>query len=66
MKETFNDLTLDELQNKKVELTKRMHDIRFEMVLGHLENPMEKRVVRRQIARLNTLIKEFELGKRKA
>ena len=66
MKETFNDLTLDELQNKKAELTKRMHDIRFEMVLGHLENPIEKRVVRRNIARLNTLINEFALGKRKA
>jgi large subunit ribosomal protein L29 len=48
MKETFNDLTLDELQNKKVELTKRMHDIRFEMVLGHLENPIEKRIVRKK------------------
>jgi large subunit ribosomal protein L29 len=66
MKETFNDLTLDELKNKKAELTKRMHDIRFEMVLGHLENPMEKRLVRRRIARLSTLINEVEAGKRKA
>jgi len=66
MKDTFNDLTLDELISKKAELTKRMHDIRFEMVLGHLENPMEKRIVRRKIARLNTLINEVESGKRKA
>lgn len=66
MKETFNDLTLDELQIKKVELAKRMHDIRFEMVLGHLENPLEKRKVRRNIARINTLIHEYTLGNRKA
>ncbi|MDC7219843.1 MAG: 50S ribosomal protein L29 [Spirochaetales bacterium] len=66
MKETFNDLTLDEMKSKKAELTKRMHDIRFEMVLGHLENPMEKRLVRRKIARLSTLINEVESGKRKA
>ncbi|MBN2625768.1 MAG: 50S ribosomal protein L29 [Spirochaetales bacterium] len=66
MKETFNDLTLDELISKKAELTKRMHDIRFEMVLGHLENPMEKRIVRKNIARLNTLINEVNSGKRKA
>ena len=66
MKDTFNDLTLDEMKNKKTELAKRLHDIRFESVLGHLENPMEKRLVRRKIARLNTLINEVESGKRKA
>ena len=66
MKDTFNDLTLDEMKNKKTELAKRFHEIRFESVLGHLENPMEKRLVRRNIARLNTLINEVESGKRKA
>ena len=35
-------------------------------VLGHVENPLQVRNVRRQIARLNTLIHEYELGIRKA
>jgi large subunit ribosomal protein L29 len=28
------------------------------MVVGHVENPLQKRVMRRQIARLNTLIRQ--------
>ena len=66
MKQTFNDLTLDELKAKRDELTGKMRDLRFEMVMGHVENPMEKKNVRRQIARLNTMIHEFETGIRKA
>lgn len=62
MKETFNDLTLDELKVKKGELSKKMQDIRFEMVLGHVENPLEKRNLRRSIARVNTLIRQKEIA----
>jgi len=60
MKETFNDLTLDELKVKKTELTNKMKDVRFEMILGHVENPLEKRHLRRKIARVNTLIRQKE------
>ncbi len=66
MKQTFNDLTLDELKVKREELITRMKDLRFEMVLGHVENPVEKRNIRHQIARLNTMIGEYKLGIRKA
>lgn len=66
MKQTFNDLTLDELVTKRDELSGKVKDIRFEMVMGHVENPMEKRNLRRQIARLNTMIAEHESGIRKA
>jgi large subunit ribosomal protein L29 len=34
-------------------------------VLGHVENPLEKRTLRRNIARLKTLIHENDLGIRK-
>jgi large subunit ribosomal protein L29 len=43
-----------------------MRELRFEMVMGHVENPMEKKNIRRQIARLNTMINEYEIGIRKA
>jgi large subunit ribosomal protein L29 len=66
MKQTFNELTLDELLVKKEELTGKMRNLRFEMVMGHVENPMEKRNLRRQVARLNTMINEYEIGIRKA
>jgi len=66
MKLTFNDLTLDELVAKREELSGRNRALRFEMVMGHVENPLAKRNLRRQIARLNTMINEYEIGIRKA
>jgi len=35
-------------------------------VLGHVENPLAVRTIRRNIARVNTLIHEYALGIRKA
>ncbi len=66
MKETFNDLTLEEIIAKRDELRKNLNNLRFDMVLGHVENPMEKRKLKRSIARHNTMIHEVELGIRKA
>ncbi|MFP4642920.1 MAG: 50S ribosomal protein L29 [Spirochaetales bacterium] len=56
MKNAFKDLTFQELVQKREEVRTRYKDIRFNMVVGHVENPLEKRTLRRQIARLNTLI----------
>jgi len=66
MKERYNDLTVEELVTKRDELSKKLQKIRFDMVLGHVENRMEKRNLRQSIARLNTMIHEIELGIRKA
>jgi large subunit ribosomal protein L29 len=35
-------------------------ELRFKLVVGHEENPLLKRTMRRQIARLNTLICRHE------
>ncbi len=66
MKDSFNDLTYPELLNKREELKKQYRDLRFNMVIGHVDNPLLKRTLRRKIARLNTIIHEYELGIRKA
>ncbi len=66
MKEKYNDLSVEELVAKRDELNKKLQKIRFDMVLGHVENRMEKRNLRRTVARLNTIIHEHELGIRKA
>ena len=66
MKEKYSDLTYEELLNKKEELHKKLMDHRFNNVLGHVDNNLEKRNLRRNIARLNTVIHEFKLGIRKA
>ncbi|MBU0926912.1 MAG: 50S ribosomal protein L29 [Spirochaetes bacterium] len=62
MKNSFKELKLEELVAKREELRKKYFDLRFQMVIGHVENPLQKRTIRRQIARLNTLISERERG----
>jgi large subunit ribosomal protein L29 len=64
MKDSYNDLTYEELYTKREEIKKKYQDIRFDMVIGHVDNPLEKRNLRRRLARLNTIIHEFDLGLR--
>lgn len=56
MKNSFKELKLEELVAKRAELRKKYFDLRFQMVIGHVDNPLQKRTMRRQIARLNMLI----------
>jgi len=62
MKNSINDLTYTELVAKKEELHKEYLNLRMNKVLGHLENPLKLRTVRRDIARVNTIIHEYALG----
>ncbi len=61
MKNSFKDLSVPELVAKRDELNKKYMEFRFQMVVGHVENPLQKRIMRRQIARLNTLIRKHDL-----
>lgn len=61
-KKNDKELSYDELVAKRNELKKQYMDIRFEAVMGHVENPMQKRTMRREIARLNTLIHQQDLA----
>lgn len=56
MKNSFKELRVDELVAKRAELRKSYFDFRFQAVVGHVENPVQARNLRRQIARLETLI----------
>jgi large subunit ribosomal protein L29 len=58
MKNSFVELKLDELIAKRDELRKKYFDLRFQLVVGHVENPLEKRNLRRHIARVETRITE--------
>ena len=60
MKNSFKDLKLEELLVKREDLRKKHFDLRFQMVVGHVENPLEKRNLRRQIARVETLINQAQ------
>ncbi len=60
-KKTDKDLSYSELVAKRNDMKKQYMDLRFQAVLGHVDNPMQKRTMRREIARLNTLIHQQDL-----
>ncbi len=65
MRDSFKDTSYKELVAKREELVKKFRDVKFNVVVGHVENTLEERMLRRKIARLNTLIHEFAIGIRK-
>ena len=66
MKDSFSDLAYPELLVKREDLRKQHRDARFNTVVGHVDNPVLARTLRRKIARLNTLVHEYEIGIRVA
>jgi large subunit ribosomal protein L29 len=62
MKNSFKNLSFPELKAKREELNRKYMEFRFQAVIGHVDNPLQKRSMRRQIARLNTLIRQHEIG----
>ena len=59
--ETFRTQTADELKAKLLELKKEQLNLRFKVASGEMENPARMRIVRREIARIKTV-----LGQKKA
>lgn len=55
-------LSYAELIAKREELNKKYLDLRFQLVIGHVENPLQKRIMRREIATLNTLVRQHEMA----
>jgi len=62
MLKELRSLSVNELKEKKAELLKQRYELRFDSVMGHLANVREIGAIRRNIARINTLLKEDELG----
>lgn len=61
-KDALNELTFQELVEKREQLRKEYMDFRINKVMGHVESPIQQRTMRRQLARLNTIIHEYALG----
>ena len=66
MKNSFKNLSFSEKKIRLDEMKRKYMDIRFQKVIGHIDNPLQIRIMRRQIARLNTLIHEQEILDKKA
>ncbi|MCJ7457814.1 MAG: 50S ribosomal protein L29 [candidate division Zixibacteria bacterium] len=64
-KAALKDLTKEELVQKRDELEEERFNLRMQKSAKELDNPLRLRVIRREIARINTMLHEEELGKRK-
>lgn len=58
-------LPLDELKIRLQDSEDELTNMRFQLALHQLDNPLQIRYLRRDIARLKTVIREYELGIRK-
>jgi large subunit ribosomal protein L29 len=54
----LRDLSSDELMAKELELKKEMFNLRVQQAMGQIENPMRLRLLRRDIAKTKTVLKE--------
>jgi large subunit ribosomal protein L29 len=51
-------MNLDEMQLKRGELEQELFNLRFQHEIGQLENPQRMKQIKKDIARLNTMIRE--------
>ncbi len=65
MKEKVHELKDDELQEKLASLKTELFNLRFSHATGQLSNPMQIQTVKRDIARIKTVIRERELRAKK-
>ena len=61
MKEKVHELRDDELKQKLESLKTELFNLRFSHATGQLANPMQIQNVRRDIARVKSVIREREL-----
>jgi len=59
----LHELSVDDLKAKLAELTEERFRLRFRSATESIENPMRFRHLRRDIARIKTLLRAKELGK---
>ena len=61
----IRQMTDKELNTQLLDLKSELFNLRFQLATGQLDNPMRIKIVRKDIARVKTIIRERELGIRK-
>ena len=56
------DLTEKDRQEKMDDISQEYFNLRFQLATGKIENPGRLKFIRRDIARLKTIVKETELA----
>ncbi|MDI3508219.1 MAG: large subunit ribosomal protein [Clostridiales bacterium] len=57
----LRELSVEELNDQLADLKTELFNLRFQLAVGQLENPMRIREVRRSIAQVKTILREREI-----
>jgi len=63
-KNKLSELSVAELETKLKDDISALENLHFQKALQQLENPLKIKEVRKEIAQIKTVLREFELGKR--
>ena len=58
----FREMTEDELLNKQEELKDQLFKLKFQHALGQLENAMKLKNIKKDLARIKTILREKNKG----
>lgn len=61
----LRDMTAEELKKEEKELVSQLFKLKFQLATGQIEKPQKIRIVRKEIARVKTLMRERELKLRR-
>jgi len=64
-KDGLLELPLEELKLRLQDAQLELSNLRFQQATHQIDNPLKIRTIRREIARIKTFMREYELGIRK-
>ncbi len=62
----LRESTIEELQTKLKDLKEELFNLRFQLAVNQLENPARIKAVKKDIARVSTVIREIEIAESEA
>ena len=65
IKQEIKEMSLDELKVSLKDKKSLLEDLRFQKALQQLENPLQIRLIRKEIAQIKTIINQHDLDNKK-
>lgn len=62
----LREMSVNELELKLKELKEELFNLRFQLAINQLENPMRIQAVKKDIARVSTVLRQLELENTRA
>jgi large subunit ribosomal protein L29 len=58
----IKEMTSQELNDKVIELKNELFNLRFQLATGQLDNPMQIKSIKKDIARVKTILRDKEIN----